>query len=87
MKLREFNNMYAINVKENGLYDKDFTEIIKIGNYGIETTGNDNYFFAGDFIDNPTITDGLKNVEYMIKMELLKQKKVMIFLTQVVSMI
>lgn len=46
MKLREFNNMYVINVnvKENGLYDKDFNEIIKIGNYGIGTTGNDNYF-------------------------------------------
>lgn len=56
--------IYIVRTKENkhGLYDENFNEIIKIGNYVIDKMGEDDYFSVGTALKEPILLDTVENV-------------------------
>lgn len=61
---KNIGDVYIVRTSDGkyGMYDNNFTQIIKIDNYVIEPTNNNDYFMVGDSIENPIISESLENV-------------------------
>jgi len=61
---KNIGDVYIVRTSDGkyGMYDNNFTQIIKIDNYVIESTNNNDYFMVGDSIENPIISESLENV-------------------------